>query len=543
MNKKNTTNDIPWKPLYFDLIFIVLALAVTLGFCLYANQIWEDFFITFKFSKNLAEGNGLVYNPGVKVHGFTSPLGVLLPAFCHLASGCTSYLWAIWLFRILFCIPAYIGGGLFLMRSFRIDDPGGRLGFMVGLLYLVESKSVFFSVNGMEQAFMFLFLGWAIYLLRKDIVKTWLWMGLAWAGLMWTRPDSCVYVTVIAIAAFVFAASSRKNVVIAIIKAGIVATIVYLPWFAGAWIYYGSPVPHTILAKGAVYARNNMGYSFFQIFRKLPEIIRSVYAPPYPIFKAWPPLLLYFSYLLGLTALFYWIFPLKGDRLGRILSFMFCLMCFYLSFIPFCYPWYYPPVAMLGLGAIVSFLFAVGAAIKVPMIKKWFGVCAVVLALILMIVIFKMAVNLVKIQQEVVENGTRKQVGLWLRDHIKPGDRIYLECLGYIGYFSNGNMLDYPGLSTPEVTDLLVNDKDKKLDFLTIIKVLKPEWMAIRYSEFMKFVRIPYFRENYVPAKQFNSLPEIAKYQGLPDPKKAPSFYNDFYFIVFKRLPKPVKGR
>src|SRR5262245_35309826 len=37
----------------------------------------EDAYITFRYARNLALGNGLVYNPGEKVFGFTSPLWTL----------------------------------------------------------------------------------------------------------------------------------------------------------------------------------------------------------------------------------------------------------------------------------------------------------------------------------------------------------------------------------------------------------------------------------------------------------------------------------
>ncbi|MBZ0305706.1 MAG: hypothetical protein K8I82_06525, partial [Anaerolineae bacterium] len=34
----------------------------------------DDAFITFRYSRNLVEGNGFVYNPGDKVLGTTTPL-------------------------------------------------------------------------------------------------------------------------------------------------------------------------------------------------------------------------------------------------------------------------------------------------------------------------------------------------------------------------------------------------------------------------------------------------------------------------------------
>src|SRR5262245_35931632 len=99
-------------------LFLVAACAVPLCYALYTNHIWEDYFITFRHSRNLVEGKGLLYNPPDRVHGFTSPLGVLVPAGCYLVTGADPerYLPGLWIFRVL-CILAFAGGGLLLLRT------------------------------------------------------------------------------------------------------------------------------------------------------------------------------------------------------------------------------------------------------------------------------------------------------------------------------------------------------------------------------------------------------------------------------------------
>src|SRR6185312_4860456 len=60
-----------------------------------------------------------------------------------------------------------------------------------------------------------------------------------------------------------------------------------------------------------------------------------------------------------------------------------------------------------------------------------------------------------QVQQALIENGLRRQIGLWLRDHAKtPQDTVMLEPLGYIGYFSGLKMLDYPGLASKEMVEV-----------------------------------------------------------------------------------------
>ena len=44
-----------------------------LGYALYTGEVWEDFFITFRYSRNLALGNGLVFQPGERVYRLSPP--------------------------------------------------------------------------------------------------------------------------------------------------------------------------------------------------------------------------------------------------------------------------------------------------------------------------------------------------------------------------------------------------------------------------------------------------------------------------------------
>ena len=169
---------IPFR--YFSICLILAAITVPLAYILYTGHIWEDFFITFKFSRNLAEGRGLVYEDGVKVHGFTSPLGTLLPSLCYLISGKSSYLSAIWGYRLLFCIPAFVLAVLYLMKIMSLCSACTRIHiFFAAIFFLVETKSVIYSVNGMETAFMLLFILMAFYYMNKDMRSKWFLSGIS----------------------------------------------------------------------------------------------------------------------------------------------------------------------------------------------------------------------------------------------------------------------------------------------------------------------------------------------------------------------------
>src|SRR5262245_45944064 len=53
----------------------------------------DDAFITFRYSRNIVEGQGFVYNPGVRTLGTTTPLFTLTMAAISAITGQQDYQW------------------------------------------------------------------------------------------------------------------------------------------------------------------------------------------------------------------------------------------------------------------------------------------------------------------------------------------------------------------------------------------------------------------------------------------------------------------
>lgn len=88
-----------------------------------------------------------------------------------------------------------------------------------------------FSLNGMETAFMLLFITLAVAALSRDLRESWLELGLAWTGLMWTRPDGFVFGGATALAWWVFrpagaAGLGRAEILRAYAKSAALALVV-----------------------------------------------------------------------------------------------------------------------------------------------------------------------------------------------------------------------------------------------------------------------------------------------------------------------------
>ena len=156
------------------ILFVLAACLVCLGYTLYTDQTWEDSLITLRHSENLLRGEGLTFNPGERVHGFTSPINVLLLAMCHFLTGQSSYVATFWLYRV-FSIVAFTASGVLLLKAVYETPPRWFAATcFLGLVYLFDVKNVAFSINGMETAFMLVFVAWAVYLMSRSRADQWL---------------------------------------------------------------------------------------------------------------------------------------------------------------------------------------------------------------------------------------------------------------------------------------------------------------------------------------------------------------------------------
>jgi hypothetical protein len=91
-------------------------------------------------------------------------------------------------------------------------------------------------------------------------------------------------------------------------------------------------------------------------------------------------------------------------------------------------------------------------------------------------------VRQLQVQQELIENGLRRQIGLWLRDHAQtPHDTVMLEPLGYIGYYSGLKMLDCPGLASKEVVEARKRLGPARENQIGL--ELMPDWLILRPME------------------------------------------------------------
>ncbi len=148
------------------------------------------------------------------------------------------------------------------------------------------------------------------------------------------------------------------------------------------------------------------------------------------------------------------------------------------------FPWYFLPpwpiyliVAMLGgrlaLGWIPGKLL-----VRFKPYKRQAALAAL-LAVGLYGAIHLAQIQAVIAEDQFVEDTLRTPMGLWFNKHARPNERILLEPIGYVGYFSQRPILDMIGLVSPEV----FRSYRTRNVLADMVERFHPEWLCIRPAE------------------------------------------------------------
>lgn len=533
-----------------------LACLVPAFFVVYTGEVWEDFLITYRHSENLLNGHGLVYTPGERVHGFTSPLNVLLPALFGWLLQVKHFAWPLFLFRLV-SLAGLIFGATVLTALLQRDESASRgkrlLALLFPLLMVLEIKTTAFAMNGQEAGLM-------VGFLAPTFALAWLgWPrdnapfgGLCLAGLMYTRPDGFVFAGAAILAALVFTTHSRRDFLRSLLRSVLIAAALYLPWIIFTTAYYGSPIPHTIIAKhGMVYGRTEAFGLLAPLargFANLPDRACGIFAGIYdfliiagPI--TWPGWSRDGCLAFGLISVTYWAVP-GPDRLGRTASLACALMLSYLVYVSQVAapaPWYYPPLACLSLFTLLRIFSQVPARLALRWAPAWSALLCGAVVVILGFIHLN-SVRALRIKQEIVDGGNRREVGLWLRANVRGAETVFLEPLGYIGYYSQCKMLDWPGLASPEVVATrrqIGQIKDYPWGSYLwgkAAEALKPEWIVARPTEADQMKASPALTRDYRLVRVFNVADQVLAAGEFPG---CSINFDDCVFMIYRRRPMP----
>jgi hypothetical protein len=213
----------------------------------------DDAFITYRYARNILEGSGFLYNPGEHVLGTTTPLyTALMVAQAIFTGGAQAP------FPQLALLTNALADGLSCLLLLAL---GRRLGSALAgcgaaLVWAIAPFSVTFAIGGLETS---------VYVLLLLAVSSAHLEGqhklaafLAALALL-TRPDALILIGPIFLdrAWQLFQDTRRAGRAALDLRALTGEALAFglpaLLWIGFAWLYFGSPIPHSITAKSLAY--------------------------------------------------------------------------------------------------------------------------------------------------------------------------------------------------------------------------------------------------------------------------------------------------
>jgi 4-amino-4-deoxy-L-arabinose transferase-like glycosyltransferase len=196
----------------------------------------DDAYITFRYARHLADGVGLVYNPGELVLGTTTPLYTLLMAFVARVGFDLPH--AATLVNAL-CDAATVY--VLFLTGRRLAGPGA--GLLAAALFALTPMSIAFASAGMETSLfcMLLVIGCWLAIAGRTTLAA-LALGIATL----TRPEALILGGLLVI----LTTLQRRRPALA--EAAVYAAPI-VPWVLIAIWYFGSPLPQSMAAKAVAY--------------------------------------------------------------------------------------------------------------------------------------------------------------------------------------------------------------------------------------------------------------------------------------------------
>ncbi len=222
----------------------------------------DDAYITFRYVRNILAGVGFVYNPGEHVLGTTTPLYTFLLAAVGSLFGGDQANFP----QIAYVINAFadaITCLLLLQLGRRLGSPAAGVG--AALVWAIAPYSVTFAIGGLETSvYVLLLMGMVTaYLYHAHILA-----ALLAALSVLTRPDALILIGPLVLDRLWqvrtdlknkpnagFTADNREKITTT--ESFIIEILTFfLPlvaWIIFSIAYFGSPLPHSIIAKSLAY--------------------------------------------------------------------------------------------------------------------------------------------------------------------------------------------------------------------------------------------------------------------------------------------------
>jgi len=438
---------------------------------LWGKWVYDDPFITYRYTSNLLRGIGFVYNPGERVLSTTTPfLALLLAALSPLSGN---------LPRVANLIGAVsiAAGGLLVFdiaRSLKSPIVG-----WVGLL-LYPSFSLLLNSIGSETPLYITFaLASFAFYYRRNFILTAVFCALT----VIIRPDGFLVPMVIGLDYLGRTQDIRRwsDLPAKSRLAILLFVVLTVPWFLFAWAYFGSPIPATLAAK--------QHQGMMDISRGFPLGLLWTFKQHLSSWHYWLQIGLAF---VGSLHLFFAVLSTKKASslccartwalfLAWPLSYFLAYSLLGLT----SYFWYYAPlipglIVLIGLGisAIHTFTRRGSQSEKIA---------SLITAAIIIVLALPQGINMVEAAGDPNPRSMiYRKAGLWLNKNTPLDAKVGTLEVGIIGYYSERPMVDFAGLIQPDVAKYLNHDTTYEDAALYSIQMFQPDYLVLFEGSFSR---------------------------------------------------------
>ena len=396
------------------------------------DGLFDDAYITFRYAANLARGFGLVFNPGERVLGTTSPLFTFILAAGGRILG-TRYIEEI---AVAVGILACLGTLVLCERIFAAVGvhPAVKWTFLAVLAFLPSFISN--STSGMETPVVLFLMVLSLYLSMENRLLA---VSIVGFFLFLSRMDTGIWL--LALGIHILLSRQGKP------WRDLAASLALFCSTTAAWlfftkIYFGSIVPQSIVGKAVshgAFVRPDWNYTLTFLSAFVPAQRLGLWG------------------LVAIAAVFLLLVPATLELwrtyapLRPILYFFLLYVAVFLASHAPLFSWYLipPKWAFYFIVVYACWRFLPSAIRFLHLPDKPALVMALLSALL-----FGLAIRALRNQFELPKANTSVTISNYVEQNLRPEGRIFLEHIGLIGYKTGRYIYDYMGLVTPETTRL-----------------------------------------------------------------------------------------
>ena len=399
----------------------------------------DDAYISFRYADNWAKGNGVVYNVGERVEGYSNFGWVMLLACLKRLGADIEF--AARALGLIFGVALLVC----LYRFARRRWPAGPAWVAVGLLALSGPLAAW-AQAGLETSLfaLLVFAAAASFVKGLEANRLGFGTGVLLALVALTRPDGLL----VFVALLLALASVRRRLLWQAWRPVVSFAAIYVPYFAWRWAYYGQLLPNVYYAKVSAVTSFALGRAYLAHFVReypfMPIAAAPILTTAWRLLRREPSSddrdtvacfavvsLLYIGYVVGTD----------GDW-----------MPLYRRFVPVL-----ALLSYLVCACLVAANAWVASAGSEALRKLWPAARLLLLALVAVdsaIPSVEEAAgwgretydcHCVATMRELADHGRR--IGLWLRANASPDDSVATRAAGALAYFSGLRVVDYHGLT------------------------------------------------------------------------------------------------